>query len=78
MSRSLRLRRKSPTTIAAVSSPAARCLTVEGAAEYLGAHVHAIRVLVWKRQVPFLRLGHRILFDIADLDRYVESQKAAA
>jgi len=70
-------RRKSPTTVASVSAPAARCLTVEGAAAYLGAHVHAIRTLVWDKKVPHIRLGHRILFDIADLDRYIENQKSA-
>jgi excisionase family DNA binding protein len=66
---------KIPTAIAA---PRARCLTVEGAAEYLGAHVHAIRTLVWENKVAHFRLGHRILFDIADLDRYVDNQKSAA
>jgi len=50
---------------------------VEGAAAYLGAHVHAIRTLVWDKKVPHIRLGHRILFDIADLDRYIENQKSA-
>jgi len=69
--------RKLPTTIAAASAPTARCLTVEGAATYLGAHIHAIRTLVWNKELPHFRLGHRILFDIADLDRYVDNQKSA-
>lgn len=68
------MQRKPDTTTA----PRPRCLTVEGAAEYLNAHVHAIRTLVWEKKVPHFRLGHRILFDISDLDRYVENQKTAA
>jgi excisionase family DNA binding protein len=59
-------------------APAPRCLTVEQAADYLGAHVHAIRRLVWNKEIAHFRLGHRILFDISDLDRYVENQKSAA
>lgn len=65
----------SPTSVVPATAP--RSLNVEQAAAYLGAHVHAIRRLVWDKKVAYYRLGHRILFDISDLDRYVDNQKSA-
>ena len=55
-----------------------RCLGVVAAAHYLGATVWAMRVLAWEKKVPHVRIGSRILFDRADLDRYIESQKVIA
>lgn len=52
-----------------------RLLGIRGAAQYLGATVWAIRTLCWNHALPYLRIGHRILLDVADLDKYVESQK---
>jgi excisionase family DNA binding protein len=52
-----------------------RLLRVEEAAKYLGTTIHFMRTLGWDRQIPFLRLGQRILFDRADLDAFVERRK---
>ncbi|HEV2522714.1 MAG TPA: helix-turn-helix domain-containing protein [Candidatus Acidoferrales bacterium] len=60
------------------SAPEARLLTVKSAAQYLSTTIWCIRNLAWSRSVPHVRLGARILFDRADLDRYVESQKVQA
>lgn len=53
-----------------------RLLGVESAAAYLGCAKWAVRTLAWQRKVPFIRIGRRILFDKADLDKFVEQQKA--
>jgi excisionase family DNA binding protein len=63
---------------APTSTPEARYLSVKAAAAYSGATVWAIRTLAWERRCPFLKIGTRILFDKADLDRYFESQKIKA
>jgi excisionase family DNA binding protein len=52
-----------------------RLLPVKEAAAYLGATIWFIRSLAWNRAVPHVVFGKRILFDRADLDRYLESQK---
>ena len=55
-----------------------RLLTVPQAALYLACTVAAVRQLQWSRAVPFLKIGKRILFDRADLDRYVDLAKESA
>jgi excisionase family DNA binding protein len=48
-------------------------LTSNEAAEYLRLpSVGALRVLVWKRQLPFHKLGRSLRFKRAELDRLLE------
>jgi len=75
--------RKQPLTSAALPPSATpsiepRMLTVKHAAAYLGATVWFVRSLAWSRKVPHSVFGKRIVFDRADLDRYVDSQKVCA
>jgi excisionase family DNA binding protein len=51
-------------------------LNVRQAAQYLACNVHAIRQLQWSRAIPSLKIGKLVQFDRADLDRYVDAQKA--
>ena len=55
-----------------------RLLNVRSAAQYLGATVWFMRTLAWEKKIPHVILGHRLLFDKADIDRYAESQKVPA
>lgn len=52
-----------------------RLLGVSAAALYLGSTEWAIRKLQWERKVPFIRIGQRVLFDINDLNAFIEKQK---
>jgi excisionase family DNA binding protein len=52
-----------------------RLLTVPQAASYLSASVWAVRSLAWSRELPHVRIGRRVLFDLRDLDRYIERSK---
>jgi excisionase family DNA binding protein len=54
-----------------------RCLNIQQAATYLGVAVYFLRTQVWDGAIPHARLGHRIIFDRADLDRFLDRQKAA-
>jgi len=56
----------------------ARMLTVQQAATYLACSIFAVRMLGWSRAVPSVKIGRRVLFDRADLDRYVDLAKAGA
>ena len=55
-----------------------RLLGVKDAATYLGATVWQVRTLVWKKEIRALKMGHRQVFDRADLDAFVEKLKRAA
>lgn len=53
-------------------------LTVKAAAVYLGATVWFVRSLAWGGKVPYLKFGKRLVFDKADLDKFIEKSKAVA
>jgi excisionase family DNA binding protein len=50
-------------------------LTVKDAARYLGCTEWYVRTLVWEKKLSHLVFGKRYVFDRADLDAFVESQK---
>jgi len=50
-------------------------LTLAQAAVYLGLSPWTIRELVWKGQLPVVRMTRKLLFDLRDLDRVVEQAK---
>jgi excisionase family DNA binding protein len=64
------------------SNPAApepkRGLTVQEAAAYLGTTVPAIRQLIYRRELPFVKLGKRHIIDRQDLDKFIERKKRIA
>jgi excisionase family DNA binding protein len=45
------------------------------AADFLGLPVTSIRGKVSRREIPFIRLGRRVLFDLEDLQTFVEKLK---
>ena len=57
------------------AAPAPRLLGVADAAHYLGATHWAVRKLQWERAIPSVRIGQRVLFDINDLNKFIEQQK---
>jgi len=59
----------------AQQSTARRLLNVEEAAEYVGYTPAAVRHMVTKRQLPCVRNGRTVRFDVADLDRWIEEHK---
>lgn len=52
-----------------------RLLNVKEAAAYLGTTVWQIRTLVWDKKLTAIRLGQKMLFDVKDLDAFVEALK---
>ena len=51
--------------------PRVRCLTKEQAAEYLGIRV----TLLTELQVPVVKLGRRCVYDLVDLDAWLDEYK---
>ena len=71
-------RKTSTRKTSSVLAPAPRLVGVAAAAAYLGCTVWAVRSLQWDKQIPYVRIGQRLLFDIADLDAFVERSKVAS
>jgi excisionase family DNA binding protein len=54
-----------------------RLLGVKAAAAYLSASIWFVRTLIWEKRVPYLKCGHKILFDRRDLDAFIDANKIA-
>ena len=52
-----------------------RLLSLPETAAYLGVSPWAVRELVWKGELPRVRLSRRLLFDGADIDCLIEARK---
>jgi excisionase family DNA binding protein len=52
-----------------------RLLTVQQAADYLGTTASTLYSKVWRREIPFIKLGRSVRFDLADLDKLIEQSK---
>jgi excisionase family DNA binding protein len=44
-------------------------------AEYLGTTVASLYSKIWRREIPFVKLGRSVRFDIRELDRLIEEAK---
>lgn len=64
--------------VQASNAPAPRLVNVDTAASFLGTTVWQIRKLAWAKEIPFIRLGQRLLFDVNDLNKFVDAQKIPA
>lgn len=53
----------------------ARLVNVKQAGSYLGVSPWTIREMVWRGEIPEIRIGRRLLFDLRDLDRLIERCK---
>jgi excisionase family DNA binding protein len=56
-----------------VSEP--RLLSQQEAAHYLGISYWTVRDLVFRREIPFIKIGRRVLVDRLDLDAYLDRSK---
>ncbi len=52
-----------------------RLISVEEAAKYLGVQKSTIYSWAWRRKIPSVKMGRRLLFDREDLDRMIEVGK---
>jgi excisionase family DNA binding protein len=52
-----------------------RLLNNQEAAEILGISPFSLRGKVLRREVPFVKIGRRTLFDPADLRAFIEARK---
>lgn len=60
------------------ADPAA-LMTVDEVAAYLGMSANAVRQMVYRRQLPFIRLGERRLrFDAAAINEWLDAQRVEA
>ncbi len=59
-----------------VPSPA--CLTIAGAATYLGTTDRHVRDLVYRRRIPFVKVGRLVRFRLTDLEQWLAANTVPA
>ena len=52
-----------------------RLLKAADVAELLATSENAVRLLVFRRQIPYLKLNRRVLFDESEIVRWLDSQR---
>ncbi len=52
-----------------------RLFTVQEASTYLGRSVPSLRELYYDGEMPVVRVGRSVHFDLSDLDRWIEQHK---
>ena len=54
---------------------ARRLYDIQAVAAYLGIPPHTVREMIWRGDLPYVRLGRRQYLDIKDVDSYIEMNK---
>jgi excisionase family DNA binding protein len=52
-----------------------RLLNVRDAARYLGTTPATLYTKIWRREIPFVKFGRSVRFDVKDLDQLIEDAK---
>jgi excisionase family DNA binding protein len=55
-----------------------KLLDIPAAAERLGITERHVRELIYRKRIPYLKVGRLVRFDPADLDTWVEASKVPA
>ena len=52
-----------------------RLLSVRETARYIGRTETAVREMVWNQKLTHIRTDRRVMFDIRDLDRWIDANR---
>ena len=55
-----------------------RLINISEVAELLGVEVRHVRRLVAERRIPFIKWGHLLRFDPAEIDAWIDNARVAA
>ena len=55
-----------------------RLLNIKEAARYLGTTDKTLYSKIWRREIPFIKLGRSVRFDVRDLEALIERSRIKA
>jgi excisionase family DNA binding protein len=55
--------------------PEKRFIGTKECAEYLDVSINTIRTWVWQRQIPFVKMGRLVKFDLKELEQWLKKRK---
>jgi excisionase family DNA binding protein len=56
--------------------PLSRLLSISEVAEALGVDVRHVRRLVYERRIPYIKWGHLLRFDPADVSAWIDAHRS--
>lgn len=54
-----------------------RYISPQELSEYLGFKIDTIYSWVWKREIPYRKMGRCIRFDLREIDKWAEERRVA-
>jgi excisionase family DNA binding protein len=64
-----------PTTPKTDTSPPVRLLSIAEVAQVLGVEVRHMRRLVHEKRIPYIKWGHLLRFDPADIASWIDAYR---
>jgi excisionase family DNA binding protein len=55
-----------------------RLLNIKEAARFLGTTDKTLYTKIWRREIPFIKLGRSVRFDVRDLEALIERSRVRA
>jgi excisionase family DNA binding protein len=55
-----------------------RLMNIREAAHYLGTTPATLYTKIWRREIPFIKIGRSVRFDIRDLELLIEQSRVRA
>ena len=55
-----------------------RLLNVKEAARFLGTTEKTLYAKIWRREIPFIKIGRSVRFDVKDLEALIERSRVEA
>ena len=52
-----------------------RLLDKKEIAEYLNLSIYTVDTWVCQNRIPYVKIGRRVLFDLTEIDQWIEQQK---
>ena len=53
-------------------------MNVQEAARFLGTTVKSLYSKIWRREIPFVKIGRSVRFDVKDLEALIERSRVKA
>lgn len=66
-----------PSSMSQIRRDHIHLIDISAAAEQLGVSVRYVRRLVSQRRIPYVKLGHYLRFDPAELDEWIDRSRVS-
>jgi len=67
-----------PAQAPATPSPELLLLDLRAAARLLSSTVWSVRGLLWRNEIPYIKIGRRFLIELTDLRAFIQRKKEVA